>query len=61
VNDVNVRGAPEQRASEEGGSVNGPLRGLSVLEIAGAGPVPFCGKVLADLKRPEGAEVVHRG
>ena len=35
--------------------MHGPLKGLSVLEVAGAGPVPFCGMVLADL----GADVVR--
>jgi alpha-methylacyl-CoA racemase len=33
----------------------GPLRGLRVVELAGIGPVPFTGMVLADL----GAEVVR--
>ncbi|GMG95064.1 CaiB/BaiF CoA-transferase family protein [Cupriavidus metallidurans] len=33
---------------------NGPLAGLKVLEIAGIGPGPFCGMLLADL----GADVV---
>jgi acetyl-CoA hydrolase len=32
----------------------GPLAGLRVLEIAGIGPAPFCGMLLADL----GADVV---
>ncbi|GAB2596402.1 CaiB/BaiF CoA-transferase family protein [Ramlibacter solisilvae] len=32
----------------------GPLQGLRVLEIAGIGPAPFCGMLLADL----GADVV---
>ncbi|HBO82834.1 MAG TPA: CoA transferase, partial [Cupriavidus sp.] len=32
----------------------GPLAGLKVLEIAGIGPGPFCGMLLADL----GADVV---
>src|ERR1700741_579553 len=32
----------------------GPLSGLKVLEIAGLGPGPFCGMLLADL----GADVV---
>lgn len=32
----------------------GPLRGLKVLEMAGLGPAPFCGMLLADL----GAEVL---
>ena len=33
----------------------GPLNGLKVVELAGLGPAPFCGMVLADL----GAEVVR--
>ena len=33
----------------------GPLEGLTVVEVAGAGPTPFCGMVLADL----GADVVR--
>jgi len=32
----------------------GPLAGLKILEIAGIGPAPFCGMLLADL----GADVV---
>jgi len=32
----------------------GPLKGLRILEIAGLGPAPFCGMLLADL----GADVV---
>jgi alpha-methylacyl-CoA racemase len=32
----------------------GPLRGLVITELAGLGPAPFCGMVLADL----GAEVI---
>ena len=32
----------------------GPLQGIRVIEIAGIGPAPFCGMLLADL----GAEVV---
>lgn len=32
----------------------GPLKGLKILEIAGLGPAPFCGMLLADL----GADVV---
>jgi alpha-methylacyl-CoA racemase len=35
--------------------VTGPLQGLAVLELAGIGPGPFCGMLLADL----GAEVVR--
>jgi alpha-methylacyl-CoA racemase len=34
---------------------NGPLRGLRVVELAGLGPAPFCGMLLADL----GADVVR--
>ncbi len=33
----------------------GPLSGLSVIELAGLGPAPFCGMVLADL----GADVIR--
>jgi alpha-methylacyl-CoA racemase len=33
----------------------GPLQGLRVVELAGLGPAPFCGMVLADL----GAEVIR--
>lgn len=33
----------------------GPLSGLKIIEIAGMGPAPFCGMVLADL----GAEVLR--
>jgi alpha-methylacyl-CoA racemase len=33
----------------------GPLRGLRVVELAGIGPAPFCGMLLADL----GADVVR--
>ena len=32
----------------------GPLKGLKIIEMAGIGPGPFCGMVLADL----GAEVI---
>ncbi|MGH8914660.1 MAG: CaiB/BaiF CoA transferase family protein, partial [Acidimicrobiia bacterium] len=35
--------------------VTGPLRGVRVVELAGLGPGPFCGMVLADL----GAEVIR--
>ena len=35
-------------------SAGGPLAGLRILEIAGLGPAPFCGMLLADL----GADVV---
>lgn len=35
--------------------MSGPLSGIRVVELAGLGPAPFCGMVLADL----GAEVVR--
>lgn len=35
--------------------MSGPLSGLQVVELAGLGPAPFCGMVLADL----GADVVR--
>ncbi|MEX1037444.1 MAG: CaiB/BaiF CoA-transferase family protein [Acidimicrobiia bacterium] len=35
--------------------MSGPLHGVSVVELAGLGPAPFCGMVLADL----GAEVIR--
>lgn len=35
--------------------MTGPLEGVRVLEIAGLGPAPFCGMVMADL----GAEVIR--
>ena len=34
---------------------NGPLAGIKVLEVAGIGPGPFCGMMLADM----GAEVIR--
>ncbi len=33
----------------------GPLKGLTIVEMAGIGPGPFCGMVLADL----GAEIIR--
>ena len=33
----------------------GPLKGIKIIEMAGIGPGPFCGMVLADL----GAEVIR--
>ena len=33
----------------------GPLKGLKIIEMAGIGPGPFCGMILADL----GAEVIR--
>lgn len=35
--------------------MSGPLNGIRVVELAGLGPAPFCGMVLADL----GAEVIR--
>jgi alpha-methylacyl-CoA racemase len=32
----------------------GPLKGLKVIEMAGIGPAPFCGMILADM----GADVI---
>lgn len=40
--------------SEKPNSRGGPLAGLRIVEIAGIGPAPFCGMLLADL----GADVV---
>jgi alpha-methylacyl-CoA racemase len=37
--------------------MSGPLAGIRVVELAGLGPAPFCGMVLADM----GAEVVKVG
>ena len=33
----------------------GPLEGIKIVELAGIGPAPFCGMMLADM----GAEVVR--
>ncbi|HRD76463.1 MAG TPA: CoA transferase, partial [Hyphomicrobiaceae bacterium] len=33
----------------------GPLKGFKIIEMAGIGPAPFCGMVLADM----GAEVIR--
>ena len=35
--------------------MSGPLSGLRILELAGIGPGPFCGMMLADM----GAEVIR--
>jgi crotonobetainyl-CoA:carnitine CoA-transferase CaiB-like acyl-CoA transferase len=35
--------------------MNGPLSGMKVLEVAGIGPGPFCGMMLADL----GADILR--
>ena len=41
--------------SNPGAPSRGPLDGVRVLEIAGIGPVPFCGMLLADM----GAEILR--
>ena len=33
----------------------GPLKGFKIIEMAGIGPGPFCGMILADL----GAEIIR--
>ena len=33
----------------------GPLEGVKIVEIAGLGPTPFCGMLLADM----GAEIIR--
>lgn len=35
--------------------MQGPLSGFRIIKLAGMGPVPFCGMILADL----GAEVIR--
>jgi crotonobetainyl-CoA:carnitine CoA-transferase CaiB-like acyl-CoA transferase len=35
--------------------MSGPLSGIKVLEVAGIGPGPFCGMMLADL----GADILR--
>ena len=44
-----------RRATERGGHLAGPLHGLRIIELAGIGPVPFAGMMLAD----HGAEVIR--
>jgi len=44
-----------RRAAERGGHLAGPLHGLRIIELAGIGPVPFAGMMLAD----HGAEVIR--
>ena len=39
----------------EGGHGMGPLTGYRIIELAGIGPGPFCGMMLADM----GAEVIR--
>ena len=36
-------------------AMSGPLSGMKVLEVAGIGPGPFCGMMLADL----GADILR--
>src|SRR5690606_4479599 len=57
-----IQGPPRRRIrSRPGGGLRGdrlmpgPLEGVRVVELAGIGPAPFCGMILADL----GAEVVR--
>ncbi|WP_131768735.1 CaiB/BaiF CoA transferase family protein [Candidatus Protofrankia californiensis] len=45
----------EGHVSGEPGERTGPLRGVRVIELAGIGPAPFCGMLLADL----GADVIR--
>jgi len=44
-----------RRAVEKGRDLAGPLSGLRIVELAGIGPVPFAGMMLAD----HGAEVIR--
>jgi len=46
---------PRRSAEEEALTQGGPLAGLTVIELAGLGPGPFCGMMLADM----GAEVIR--
>jgi alpha-methylacyl-CoA racemase len=46
---------PVGRSVEPGPPVSGPLSGVVVVEMAGLGPAPFAGMVLADM----GAEVIR--
>ena len=43
------------KAIREGGHGMGPLTGYRIIELAGIGPGPFCGMMLADM----GAEVIR--
>ena len=40
--------------------MSGPLSGVKVLEIAGIGPGPFCGMLLADIRRDIGRTFLRR-
>lgn len=42
-------------SARDEGRAPGPLHGIRIVEMAGIGPVPFCGMMLAD----HGAEVIH--
>lgn len=44
-----------ERFADDVGVSAGPLAGLQVLELAGIGPAPFCGMMLADM----GADVIR--
>ena len=46
---------PSSSAIVAGETRPGPLSGLRIVEMAGLGPAPFCGMMLAD----HGAEVIH--
>ncbi|WP_368855531.1 CoA transferase, partial [Escherichia coli] len=46
---------PRRSAEEEALTHGGPLARLTVIELAGLGPGPFCGMMLADM----GAEVIR--
>jgi alpha-methylacyl-CoA racemase len=46
---------PERRVHLPGRHLMGPLEGIKILEIAGIGPGPFCGMMLADM----GAEILR--
>jgi alpha-methylacyl-CoA racemase len=46
---------PEGRVHLPGRHLMGPLEGIKILEIAGIGPGPFCGMMLADM----GAEILR--
>src|SRR4029077_11183490 len=43
------------RCARAGAAMSGPLSGMRVLEVAGIGPGPFCGMMLADL----GADILR--
>src|SRR6187549_3710309 len=47
--------SPTSPSSRRFSPVPGPLAGIRILEMAGLGPAPFCGMMLAD----HGAEVIR--